>query len=118
MRDRELIQETKDFIDALGYTKEDIHWIGGDDFVIPINDFWNAQPQHYNPGYGFQEVAPDLVIVFNDNSWIQREEYDGSEWWQHYTCPTMPLRIESVTDFVTKKYDRSLARINGIIKGH
>lgn len=35
----EFIEETKLFIDALGYKKEDIKWIGGKDFTIPIDNF-------------------------------------------------------------------------------
>lgn len=111
--DVDLIQETKDFMAAFGYTKQDIQWIGGRDFTIPISDFWNSKPQIYNAGYGSQEVAMDLTIVFKDGSWMEREEYDGSEWWVHRRCPSMPLRIESVKKF-TAPYDSSLARINGL----
>jgi hypothetical protein len=109
----ELIQETKDYIEALGYSKEDIQWIGGHDFTIPIDCFWKAAPQVYDAGYGSQEVAMDLVIVFKDGSWLERQEYDGSEWWAYKRCPNMPLRIESVKRFVGM-YDSTLARINGI----
>ena len=96
----ELIQETKDFMDALGYTKEDIQWIGGDDFTVPIDCFWNASPQFYESGYGWPEAATDLKIVFKDNTWLERAEYDGSEWWEYMKCPVMPLRIERVDNFV------------------
>ena len=75
----DLIQETKDYLSALGYKKEDIAWIGCRDFTIPINCFWDSPPQMYDPGYGTEEVATDLVIVFKDNSWIERSSYDGSE---------------------------------------
>lgn len=101
----ELIQETKDFIAALGYTKDDIAWIGCSDFTIPINCFWDAPPQEYDAGYGFPEVATDLVIVFKDNSWLERAEYDGSEWWEYKKPPTMPLEIEWVNTFVDRYYD-------------
>lgn len=35
----DLIQETKDYIAALGYEKDDISWIGCKDFYIPIDCF-------------------------------------------------------------------------------
>lgn len=114
MAERDIIQETKDYIDALGYGKEDIQWIGGRDFTIPINNFWNSKPQMYDSGYGTQEVAPDLIIAFKDHTWIQREEYDGSEWWEYYRYPLMPLRIESVNKFVADRYEHSLAAINHV----
>lgn len=109
----ELIQETKDFMQAHGYSKEDIQWIGGRDFTVPIDCFWKAKPQIYDAGYGSQEVAMDLVIVFKDGSWLERQEYDGSEWWAYKRCPSMPLRIEPVKKF-TSTYDSTLARINGL----
>lgn len=40
----------------------------------------------YNDGYGLQEVFG--TIIFNDNTWLSRNEYDGSEWWVFNTCPT------------------------------
>ena len=39
----------------------------------------------YYDGYGMQELYG--VIVFNDHSWLTREEYDGSEWWQKHVEP-------------------------------
>lgn len=34
----------------------------------------------YDEGYGTQELFG--FVVFNDHSWLERGEYDGSEWWQ------------------------------------
>ncbi len=41
----------------------------------------------YNEGYGTQEISG--FIVFLDNSWLSRQEYDGSEWWEYHTCPEL-----------------------------
>ena len=110
----DLIQETKDYISALGYKKEDIDWIGCRDFRIPIDCFWDSPPQMYDDGYGTEEVATDLVIVFKDNSWIERDSYDGSEWWTRKALPRKPVEIKFVTTFVNDNYDayRGLAYIN------
>ena len=35
----------------------------------------------YDEGYGSQHLFG--IILFNDGSWIIREEYDGSEWWEY-----------------------------------
>ena len=67
----DLIQETKDYITALGYEKDDISWIGCKDFYIPIDCFWNSIPQESDRGQGSIEVAADLVSVFKENSWLE-----------------------------------------------
>lgn len=41
----------------------------------------------YDNGYGMQEI--EGFIVFNDNTWLERAEYDGSEWWDYKTCPQL-----------------------------
>jgi len=40
----------------------------------------------YDSGYGSQEVYG--TIVFKDGSWLERGEYDGSEWWDYKSCPS------------------------------
>ena len=42
----------------------------------------------YDDGYGGQELFG--VIWLTDGTWIERNEYDGSEWWRHVTCPEFP----------------------------
>lgn len=41
----------------------------------------------YDNGYGSQEVLPSLRIAFKDGTWLERREYDGSEWWEHMVPP-------------------------------
>ena len=108
----ELIQETKNYMSAIGYSKDDIQWIGGRDFIIPIDCFWNASPQVYDAGFGWQEVACDLVIVFKDGTWLDRREYDGSEWWEHQSCPEKPSEIRYINNFISYHYERTLMEIN------
>ena len=35
----------------------------------------------YDNGYGMQHLHG--VILFKDGAWIERVEYDGSEWWEY-----------------------------------
>lgn len=42
----------------------------------------------YDNGYGSQKI--DGFIVFNDKTWLERSEYDGSEWWDYKECPSEP----------------------------
>jgi len=37
--------------------------------------------KEYNNDYGSQELFG--LILMSDRSWFEREEYDGSEWWEH-----------------------------------
>ena len=53
--------------------------------VLPQLDF------RYDDGFGGQELFG--IIWYNDGSWSDRGEYDGSEWWQYQKCPPLPVRI-------------------------
>lgn len=40
----------------------------------------------YDDGFGGQELFGRILT--NKNSWLERGEYDGSEWWDYRTIPT------------------------------
>jgi hypothetical protein len=42
----------------------------------------------YDDGYGGQELYGN--IWFEDGTWCERHEYDGSECWHYKKCPTIP----------------------------
>ena len=74
-----------------GYNPEqDVLWAGSADgsFAVSWQEFKEiARDVWYDPGYGSQEVAFDLVVVLRDGSWLSRWEYDGAEGWQYNKCP-------------------------------
>ena len=41
----------------------------------------------YDDGYGGQQLFG--IIVFKDNSWLERDEYDGSENWYYKNTPQL-----------------------------
>ena len=43
--------------------------------------------KNYDDGFGGANVE-DVFIVFDDGSWLERGEYDGSEWWEYKITPT------------------------------
>ena len=49
-----------------------------------------ANELDYSNGYGAQEINPNLVIMFNDTTWLTRYEYDGSEGWIGGGIPPKP----------------------------
>jgi len=46
----------------------------------------------YDAGYGGQELH-GLVWLMKENTWLERGEYDGSEWWDYKECPPVPKTL-------------------------
>jgi hypothetical protein len=42
----------------------------------------------YNKGFGEQVLYG--FVWFEDNTWLERGEYDGSEWWDYKVMPVIP----------------------------
>ena len=53
------------------------------------NKFLNSLDFNYNNGFGLQEL--DGLVWLEDNTWLSRGEYDGSEWWIHNVIPDIPI---------------------------
>lgn len=98
-RDTNLLQETLEELESLD---KEISWarIQCDyDVELPkeqiilapnhsqeeLENFFRSLNFNYDSGYGGQHVFG--WIVFTDKTWLSREEYDGSEWWQFNKCP-------------------------------
>ena len=90
-----LLYETRSVLDQHGKTLFDVVWVGCTDFQIPINQFVECANQKYDSGYGAPEVATDLLVVGSD-FWLERHEYDGSEWWEYKELPKMPHETRSI----------------------
>lgn len=58
------------------YTKEQF-----DQFLINLTF-------NYNEVSGHQELFG--TIWYTDGTWSDRDEYDGSEWWEHNQIPEIP----------------------------
>ena len=52
------------------------------------NDFLKSLDINYYNGYGTQELYG--TVWLEDNTWLSRGEYDGSEWWEHNVLPIIP----------------------------
>lgn len=96
---KNLKNETLKILYENGKRMEDVCWVGGDDFSIPISLFWELADQEYDNSYGAQIVAVDLVVVGND-FWLERHEYDGSEWWEFKEKPAMPEEVRNVNTLI------------------
>lgn len=58
-------------------------------YKIPPFDFMKfAKSFNYDNGFGGAEVNPTLKIIFSDNTWLERYEYDGAEYWVYKQVET------------------------------
>jgi len=61
-------------------------------YEIEKEDFERiAKKIEYDNGFGGQEINPELKIV-GDRWWLERHEYDGSEWWEFKILPLKPVQ--------------------------
>lgn len=91
-----LWEETIEFLKENDKTFEDVLFIQGEDFKVTKENFEIvAKKTNYDAGFGAQHVATDLVLV-GDGWWIERAEYDGSEWWEFKAIPTEKDKVELI----------------------
>lgn len=88
-----LYEETLKDLEFHGKKPEDVLWVGRDDGCYAVS--WEKFEQlasgvNYYHSYGTQEIDRMLVVV-GDNWWLERAEYDGSEWWTFNTKPELQL---------------------------
>jgi hypothetical protein len=83
-----LLKETKEILKKNNKKLGDIAWFGSkkDELKGELEQLLNFE---YNNGFGCQEVFKDLILVGKD-FWLERHEYDGSEWWEYKTQPERP----------------------------
>lgn len=99
------LEETKDDIKASGHKIEDIIFIGSEEsgHSCTWEEFEKLADVQYDSGFGGQEVATDLIIVFSDGAKMWRGEYDGSEWWNYSKPFVMPVNQKVVKRFVSER---------------
>lgn len=89
-----LIHETKEYFNG-----RKVDWVGSKDgkYAMSWDEFESKfKDLEYDSGFGSQKIAVDLVVVFTDGSWLEREEYDGAE---HWANKSMPVRQEDAKSF-------------------
>lgn len=104
---RNLKTETINRLVANDKTLEDIRWVGCRKYEISVELFLVLADQEYDAGYGGSEVADDLLVV-GDDWWLERHEYDGSEWWEFKTLPKRP----DISRAITSVFDGDLSELD------
>lgn len=100
---KNLRDETIEIMKEHGLIKDDINFISVEfqvwekgticinRFEIPVSKFLSYSNVEYDESYGGYQVALGLKIVFHNGSWLERHEYDGSEWWEYKSTPQRPV---------------------------
>jgi hypothetical protein len=69
--------------------------------VFNLTTGWNSEDWNrflsdidfeYDSGYGGQNLFG--TIWYEDSTWSERGEYDGSEWWDYHICPNIPAELD------------------------
>ena len=84
-------RETFDTLKENGKTIKDVRWVGyydcGRKKKISVDEFFvRAMRTNYDNSYGSTKIDMSLIVV-GDDWWLERAEYDGSEWWEFKTMP-------------------------------
>ena len=108
-----LFEELNDILNENDKKLSDIKWIGldGEGYFNTKQFLKIAKGFDYHDGFGLIEIHERLKVVGKD-WWLERHEYDGSEWWEFKTLPKQPkVLIEGSDEEVTDKiWDESASR--------
>lgn len=105
-----LWDETIKILEVHKKTFDNVVAICGNDFQITKEDFIKYSNTDYDAGYGAPEVAEDLIII-GDDFWLERHEYDGSEWWEFKRMPKYEdLPFKHITALTVEQ-----ARANNVV---
>lgn len=93
-----LLKETIEKLQENGKNESDVRWVGNQTHYCDWSRFKAIADTEYDNGYGRMEVAYDLIIAGND-WWLERAQYDGSEWWafKQMPKPNNRMRLRAVT---------------------
>ena len=112
---KNLLKETKAVLKEHGKSFDDVAWIWCEEYQIPVASFMSLADQEYNDGYGSPKVATNLVVV-GKGFWLERAEYDGSEWWEYKEPIPMPIETRGVKSLFASAEDVgwvTLQEVNG-----
>lgn len=98
---KNLLEETIECLKENGKSESDVLWVGRNytkgyretrehiTYKGTWKDFRSRADFRYDAGFGANEIPMDLIVVGKD-FWLERHEYDGSEWWEFKAMPVEP----------------------------
>lgn len=99
-----LLNETIEALKEFGFSPDDVEWVGSK--LEPIRFTWqefvDIADVEYDNDFGAPQVAEDLIIV-GKHWWLERHEYDGSEWWEFKMMPKRPAKTTKIHRIICLK---------------
>lgn len=93
---KNLWEETIDTLKDYSLTWDDVEYVILGSYCITKENFKEvAYKTNYYASYGTAEIRSDLMLV-GWNWWLERQEYDGSEWWELQTKPHIPGNFRKI----------------------
>ena len=65
--------------------------------------------RNYDAVFGGQELYG--IVYCEDNIWLDRGEYDGSEWWQTHKYPDLRVNFDEI-DVLRYERSKKLSKIS------
>ena len=97
------LKETLDKMIENGISPNDVLYVFNSFGYCSWEEFEKLANFDYNNGYGL--VAIDLnLIVRGSDWWLERGEYDGSEWWKFCTTPVRSVQRHDSNISLLQKY--------------
>ena len=109
-----LLKETLKILKENKKEQKDILWCGSKEFgYFSFEEFKKISNEEYDDGFGGQEVVTDILIVGKD-FWLERHEYDGSEWWEFKSIPKKPKKQNIPKKVISKDSWSTLEEANRV----
>lgn len=95
MKRKNLLEETLEIFKRYDITFDDIIYVttsknNGECIEWSTEQFIEeAADIEYDSSYGMNEINMTLQLI-GKTFWLERAEYDGSEWWEYKKIPTRP----------------------------
>lgn len=98
---RNLWEETINKLENYSIKWEDVTAVilEGDCVITKENFEEVARRTNYDNDFGLAEIPSNLKIL-GWNWWLERAEYDGSEWWELKTMPIIPNKLDKITTLI------------------
>lgn len=91
-----LLAETISCLENNGKTANDVIWVGTEKEKATWDSFASVADFDYDNGFGGEVIDTALLVVGKD-FWLERHEYDGSEWWEFKALPFEPETVIELT---------------------
>lgn len=98
------LEETLAALEENGKTPEDVIAVICDDQKGSFRAFAKLADFRYDNGYGLEAIESSLMII-GDDWWLERGEYDGSEWWEFKKVPRLDNRNSPLENVVSDSFE-------------